>query len=57
MFVHAVYFWMKKGSSEAARQQLVADCQAYLGKIPAVRHLWAGRPAMSWVLVRQQFRS
>jgi hypothetical protein len=47
MFIHVVYFWMKPGSTDAARQQLVADAKAYLGKIPAVRHLWAGRPAMT----------
>ena len=47
MFVHAVYFWMKPGSTDAARQQLVADSKEYLGKIPAVRHLWVGRPAMT----------
>ena len=47
MFVHVVYFWMNQGASDGARQQLVADCQNYLGKIPTVRHLWAGRPAMT----------
>lgn len=47
MFIHVVYFWMKPGSTDAARQQLVADSKAYLGKIPTVRHLWVGRPAMT----------
>lgn len=47
MFVHYVLFWMKEGTPEAARAQLVADCTAYLGRIPTVRHLWAGRPAMT----------
>ena len=47
MFVHAVYFWMKPGSTDAARQQLIADAKTYLGKIPGVQHLWAGRPAMT----------
>ena len=47
MFVHYVLFWMKEGSTEAQRKQLVADCKEYLGKIPTVRHLWAGRPAMT----------
>jgi hypothetical protein len=47
MFVHAVYFWLNPGTPEAARLQLVADCKAYLSKIPTVRHLWAGRPAMT----------
>ena len=47
MFVHVVYFWMNPGAPEGARRQLVADCETYLGKIPTVRHLWAGRPAMT----------
>ena len=47
MFVHAVYFWMNPGVPDAARQQLVDDCRTFLAKIPTVRHLWAGRPAMT----------
>ena len=47
MFVHVVYFWMNPGSTDAQRKQLVDDCNAYLGKIPTVRHLWSGRPAMT----------
>jgi hypothetical protein len=47
MFIHVVYFWMNPGTSEAARQQTIDDCKAYLGKIPTVRHLWTGRPAMT----------
>ena len=47
MFVHVVYFWLNPGTPETPRQQLVADCTTYLGKIPTVRHLWAGRPAMT----------
>jgi len=47
MFIHTVYFWLKPGASKTAQQQLVADCLAYLGKIPTVRHLWTGVPAMT----------
>jgi len=47
MFVHTVYFWMNAGVTDAQRRQLVDDCNAYLSKIPTVRHLWAGRPAMT----------
>ena len=47
MFVHVVLFWMKQGTPEAARQQTADDAVAHLGKIPAVRQLWAGRPAMT----------
>ena len=47
MFVHAVYFWMNPDAPESARRQLVEDCKTYLGKVTGVRHLWAGRPAMT----------
>jgi hypothetical protein len=47
MFVHIVLFWIKPGTSEAARAQLVEDCETYLRKIPTVRNLWSGRPAMT----------
>ena len=45
MFIHIVYFWLKSGTPEVARQQLLQDCQTYLGKISQVRQLYAGRPA------------
>ena len=47
MFVHTVYFWMRDGAGDASRRQLLEDCKSYLGKIPTVRHLWAGAPAMT----------
>ena len=47
MFIHTVYFWLKPESGEAAHRQLVADCNEYLSKIPTVRHLWSGVPAMT----------
>jgi hypothetical protein len=47
MFVHTVYFWFREGAGDAARRQLLDDCAKYLGKIPTVRHLWAGAPAMT----------
>jgi hypothetical protein len=47
MFVHAVYFWLKQGTGGAARQQLIDDCTRLLGKVPSVRHLWVGKPAMT----------
>ena len=47
MFIHTVYFWLKNGTSPVARQQLAEDCRELLGKIPTVRHLWAGMPAMT----------
>ena len=47
MFIHTVYFWLKEGTPEPAKEQLVADCKKYLGDIPTVKHLWTGRPAMT----------
>jgi hypothetical protein len=47
MFVHTVFFWLKPGTPQAARDQLVRDCTDCLGTIPTVRHLWAGPPAMT----------
>ena len=47
MFIHTVYFYLKPGATQAARDQLVHDCREYLGKIPVVKHLWAGVPAMT----------
>ena len=34
MFIHTVYFWLKPGTTDAARNQLVSDCREYLGKVP-----------------------
>lgn len=45
MFVHTVVFWLKEGTDEASRNQVIADCNELLTKIPTVRHLWAGVPA------------
>lgn len=47
MFIHQVLFWLKKDAPAAARDQLLADARELLGKIPTVKHLWAGRPAMT----------
>ena len=47
MFIHAVYFWLKPGTPDSARDQLIQDCHVYLGKCPTVRQCWAGRPAMT----------
>ncbi len=47
MFIHTVYFWMKPGTSDAARKQLAQDCRDHLAKVPMVRQLWVGRPSMT----------
>jgi hypothetical protein len=47
MFVHTVYFWLKPGTTDEARDQLLQDCRDYLGKIPTVMQLLVGVPAMT----------
>ena len=45
MLVHTVFFWIKKGAPAGERERLAASCRELLGKVPTVRHLWAGSPA------------
>jgi hypothetical protein len=47
MFIHTVYFWLNDNAPPTARELLIRDCRQILGKIPTVRHLWAGPPAMT----------
>ena len=47
MFIHTVYFWLTDTAPPTAREQLIGDCRQILGKIPTVRHLFAGAPAMT----------
>jgi len=47
MFIHTVYFWLNPNTPSAARDQLVRDCREYLGKVPSVRQLLVGVPAMT----------
>jgi hypothetical protein len=44
-FVHVVVFTMKKGTSTESIDEVIKDCKKMLGKISAVRHVKAGRPA------------
>ena len=47
MFIHTAYFWLTDNAPLAAREKLVGDCRQLLSKIPTVRHLFAGPPAMT----------
>jgi hypothetical protein len=47
MFVHVVLFWLKDGSPKDAAEKLARDAEEVLGKIPSIRKLWTGRPAMT----------
>jgi hypothetical protein len=47
MFVHTVFFWMNAGLPAGAKEKLIRDCRDILGKIPTVKSLWAGPPAMT----------
>jgi hypothetical protein len=47
MFTHVVLFWLNDNTPEPARQQIINDCQTHLAKIPTVKQLHVGRPAMT----------
>ncbi len=47
MFTHIVLFWLKPGTPAEARAALAADCLAILGKVPGVKFISAGHPAMT----------
>ena len=47
MFIHTVYFYLRPDATQRERDQLMKDCQAYLAKIPTVKSLWVGVPAMT----------
>lgn len=44
-YVHVVLFYLKSDAPEKEADALVRDCHQLLGKIPSVRHVWAGPPA------------
>ncbi|MDB5172695.1 MAG: Stress responsive alpha-beta barrel domain protein [Phycisphaerales bacterium] len=45
MLIHVVYFWLNDNAPAGERERLAEGCRSLLGKIPGVRHLWAGGPA------------
>src|SRR5688572_11012500 len=47
MFTHIVLFWLKPEAPRDQQQKLLADCSELLGKIPGVRKLTTGKPAMT----------
>ena len=47
MFIHSVYFWLKEGTPATEQAALIASCNELLTKIPSVKQLWAGKPAMT----------
>src|SRR5688572_14884590 len=47
MFIHVVLFWLQPGTPEAERAKIEKDANDLLKRIPSVRHLWTGRPAMT----------
>jgi hypothetical protein len=44
-YVHVVVFTLKKDAPKDAAEQIIADCQGMLTKVPTVRGLKVGRPA------------
>jgi hypothetical protein len=47
MFVHTVFFYLKPETPADAKAKLQRECIEILGKIPSVKHIWAGPPAMT----------
>ena len=47
MFVHTVYFWLNENAPKDAQAKLIADCHTYLAKIPGVKLMYVGAPAMT----------
>ncbi len=47
MFTHVVLFWIKPTAPADMQQQMIDDCNTLLAKIPGVRHLTVGKPAMT----------
>jgi hypothetical protein len=45
MLIHTVFFWLNDDAPEGEQRRLVEDCMMLLGKVPGVRHIWAGPPA------------
>lgn len=44
-FIHTVLFWLKEGTTDEQKQQLIDDCKTYLGPIVTVRRIDVGVPA------------
>lgn len=44
-FVHIVFFWLKDGTTDQQKQQLIDDCKTYLGTVKTVQRLEVGTPA------------
>jgi hypothetical protein len=47
MFTHVVLFWVKPDAPAGAKQQLFDDCKRLLSKIPSLKFIDVGRPAMT----------
>jgi hypothetical protein len=45
LFVHTVFFYLKKDAPANEADALIADAQKSLAKIPSVREIRAGKPA------------
>ena len=47
MFTHVVLFWLNETAPQGEADRIVASCRELLGKIPGVRFIESGRPAMT----------
>jgi hypothetical protein len=47
MFTHVVLFWLRQDAPAGERAALAQDCVELLGKIPGVKLITSGHPAMT----------
>lgn len=47
MFVHLVFFWLTPNTPADIREQMRQDAVGMLKDIPTVKHVFAGKPAMT----------
>jgi hypothetical protein len=47
MFTHVVLFWLKPLAPPETKPQMIDDCASLLAKIPGVRTITTGVPAMT----------
>lgn len=47
MFVHNVFFWLKPGTPASVREAMIRDAHQELGRIPIVKHIFVGEPALT----------
>ncbi len=47
MFIHQVFFWMNADAPADAAARMIDYLLKNVPNVPSVKHVWAGRPAMT----------